>query len=294
MNTDLKIGVIGGDMRQLVMAAGLADEGFETAVFGFEDYGGSIGGVTRCVAMEDAVRSAAIVILPLPYSNDRIHLNTPLTQNDIHIDHLFSLFREGQIVIGGKFDKIAAGLAESAGIKLIDYYLREEITILNAVPTAEGAINIAMQELPVTLAESKALVLGYGRIGKILSAKLSALRVETDVCARKNEDFAWIRAYGYHGVRYSELDGLLPHYDVIFNTVPALLLDRNRLSVLKKDAVVIDLASKPGGVDFSAAKEKNINIIWALSLPGKYAPVTAGGILKDSVKLILREEGFEW
>jgi len=291
MYTGIKIGVIGGDLRQLAAAAKLAEDGYETAVFGFDEYEGSLGGVTRCVAMEDALRGSAAVVLPLPYSLDKIHLNTPLTQNDIHIDRLFSLFQKNQIIIGGKFDKIAEGLAESAEVKLHDYYLREEMTILNAVPAAEGAINIAMQELSVTLSDVKALILGYGRIGKILAHKLSALTKRIDVAARKTEDFAWIKAYGYEGVSYEKLEDTLPEYDVIFNTVPALLLDKDRLVKLKHGAVIIDLASKPGGVDFTSAKSLNINVVWALSLPGKYAPLTSGTALRDSIRHIMKEEG---
>lgn len=250
MNSDIKIGVIGGDLRQLVAAMELAENGYETAVFGFDSYEGALGMSTRCVAMEDAIRNANIIVLPLPYSIDKIHLNTPLSQNEIHLDYLFSLFNEKQVIIGGKFDLLAESFALTQKLTLTDYYKREDLTILNAIPTAEGAINIAMQELPITLSGSKALVLGYGRIGKILAHKLYGLHTDIYISARKHEDFAWINAFGYKGIAYDELDESIDQFDVIFNTVPALLLDDNRLKKLKPNVVIIDLASNPGGYGF--------------------------------------------
>ena len=134
MNSDIKIGVIGGDLRQLVAAMELAEEGFETAVFGFDSYEGALGMITRCVVMEDAIRNASIIVLPLPYSIDKIHLNTPLSQNEVHLDYLFSLFNENQMIIGGKFDLLAESLALNNKLKLTDYYKREDFAILNAIP----------------------------------------------------------------------------------------------------------------------------------------------------------------
>jgi len=79
--------------------------------------------------------------------------------------------------------------------------------------------------------------------------------------------------------------------DVVFNTVPAKLLNYTALSMLKSGTPVIDLASKPGGVDFEAARTLGTNIVWALSLPGKTAPVTAGEIICSTVLTIMEEYG---
>lgn len=269
MKNDIKIGVIGGDLRQLVAADELAADGYEVAVYGFDEYAGSFGMTTRCLSFEDAIRKADFVVLPLPYSLDKIHLNTPLSQCEIHLEDIFSVIKENQTVVGGKFDLTAEYLTSEKKLKLIDYYNREDLAVLNAMITAEGAINIAMQELPITLSNSKALVMGYGRIGKVLAHKLYGLHTQVYVSARKYEDFAWIEAFGYKSVGYDDIDKYLNEFDVIFNTVPALLLDGNRLENVKPDAVIIDLASNPGGVDFSAAKNLGKNVIWALSLPLK-------------------------
>lgn len=290
INNNIKIGVIGGDLRQLVAAQELANEGYEVAVYGFDEYNGPFGMTTRCVSIEDTLRKTDFIIMPLPYSVDKIHLNTPLSQSEIHLKDIFKHIESNQVVAGGRFDSVAHELAAENKLMIIDYYTREDLTILNALPTAEGAINIAMQELPVTISNSKILIMGYGRIGKILAHKLYGLHADIYICARKHEDFAWIEVFGYNSLSYDTLDDCLNNFDVVFNTVPSLVFDANRLQKLKTDAVIIDLASNPGGVDFSSAKNLGRNVIWALSLPGKYAPITSGKILAKSIKIIMNEK----
>ena len=45
----------------------------------------------------------------------------------------------------------------------------------------------------------------------------------------------------------------------------------------------------PTGVDFAAAQQSGLNVIWALSLPGKVAPRTAGNIIKDTILNMIHE-----
>ena len=125
----------------------------------------------------------------------------------------------------------------------------------NAVPTAEGAVQLVMEKTRQTLRGRKALIIGYGRVGKILAHQLFGMGAKVTVAARKSEDFAWIRAFGYDGLDTTRLQGVISDFDLVFNTVPALVLTYSRLAELKKDCLVIDLASKPGGADFILCKE---------------------------------------
>ena len=163
--------------------------------------------------------------------------------------------------------------------------------IPNAVPTAEGAIEIAIAETPFTIHGSKSLVLGYGKIGKILSKDLYALGAQTYVEARKYADLAMIEGHGYEPLPLDNLKDHIHEFDIIFNTIPSLILDDEILAKVKKDALIIDLASKPGGIDFDAAKTYGLKVIWALSLPGKIAPVSSGAIIKDTIMNIIKELG---
>ena len=130
-----------------------------------------------------------------------------------------------------------------------------------------------MEETIKTLHSSNVLVLGYGRVGKILANMLKGLGANVYCEARKNVDLAWIKAYGYEPVTLRSLNENLNKFDIIMNTIPALILTEKELKYLKKDCLLIDLASNPGGIDREAAKKQGIKTIWALSLPGKVAPL---------------------
>lgn len=160
-----------------------------------------------------------------------------------------------------------------------------------AIPTAEGAIQIAMEELCITLHDARALVIGNGRIGKLLSARLAGLGAHVTVSARSNADFAWINAMGMQALDTRSLAGHLAPFDVIFNTAPTRVLGNAELAEMQEETLILDLASKPGGVDFAAAQQLGRRAIWALSLPGKVAPMSSAVAIRDTIYHVLQEEG---
>lgn len=133
--------------------------------------------------------------------------------------------------------------------------------------------------------------MGYGKVGKMLAKDLYGIGADTFVEARKYADLALIEGHGLKPVPMESLKDKIGEFDIIFNTVPALILNNEILKSVRKDALIIDLASKPGGVDFERAKEYGLNVIWALGLPGKVAPITSGMIIKDTIMNIIREMG---
>ena len=86
--------------------------------------------------------------------------------------------------------------------------------------------------------------------------------------ARKDEDLAWVKAYGY---KYTNINSLgdLSKYDIIINTVPHLILTQESLQKVHSESLLIDLASNPGGIDKKVAKDMGLKLIWALALPRK-------------------------
>ena len=150
-----------------------------------------------------------------------------------------------------------------------------------------------MRELPITLFGARALVLGYGRIGKVLSAMLSALHAEVFVAARGQNDIANITVNGHRPIRFgdADFDRAIEKSEVIFNTVPAKVLTKQMLKKCDNCHLIIDLASGKGGTDFAAAEELGVKTVHALSLPGKVAPATAGNIIFDCILELLIREG---
>lgn len=319
-----KLAFIGGDARQLIAASRFRRMGYKTVLYGFGDSDfalqGSavdsaccsscfakpheiIGNVSASFALDcgtsvasvaEAVDGADAVILPLPASTDGERISTPLSGGAaLTFDELLRCMNKARVrlIAGGKLPDTWADACTASVISVFDYYESEEFAIANAIPTAEGALEIAMRELPITLNGSTSLVIGYGRIGKVLSRLLKAVGSDVTVSARKPRDMAWIKAYGHNAANTDELyDVLEKRFDVIFNTVPHTVLDERALTRLCGGTLIIDLASKPGGVDITAAERRSVKVVWALSLPGKVAPVTSGEIIADTVEMWLSEK----
>jgi len=106
---------------------------------------------------------------------------------------------------------------------------------------------------------------------------------DVSVVARKNEELAFARFYGCKCYNLHHIVDAVKNQDIIFNTVPYPIIDQKVIKHLNKEILIIDLASAPGGIDFQAAEKVGIKTIWALGLPGKVAPKTAGYIIKDVI-----------
>lgn len=277
----MNISVIGGDLRQLTLARLLSEDGYTVKIAGFDKGPGNVH------KTPENIWESNVIILPIPASHDGLTVNAPYSENPIPItaDKLSG----SSLVLGGNISDQLAEIFNAAKVKYIDYLKRDELMIRNAIPTAEGAIEIAFAEMPITLHSSNCLIVGYGRIGKVLSSMLKGIGANVAVSARKCPDLAWIASRGYTPIHNSDLINQISAFDVIFNTVPAMILDKNILQNVHPDTLIIDLASKPGGVDFATAKDLGLKVIWSLGLPGKVAPITSGEIIKDTVVNILNE-----
>ncbi len=278
------IWVAGGDPRQAALAALLADDGHSVHTYALEQ-----GAGTKCEPSLDGADRADCVVLPLPAAGADGKLNTPLSADSHELPEVLDALRPGQLVCAGMAGEGLKRMAEERDLVLRDYFAREELAVLNAIPTAEGAIQIAMEELPITLHDARVLVVGCGRLGKALAPRLRALGARVWVSARRYEQRAAAESMGLGSEGVDHLPDWLCSYDLVFNTVPARILGVEELAALKEDALVIDLASRPGGVDMDAAAALGVRVIWALSLPGKVAPVTSGRYIKDTIYHIMEE-----
>ena len=273
-------GIIGGDGRQQQLAALLRKDG--AAVHTYR--AGSIE--TKDDSLAEALKADA-VILPLPLSRGDGCMNCPA--DPMPLDALFSRLRGGGRILAGQVRPEEQEKAAGYGLVLEDYFLREELTVANAAATAEGAIRTAMEHTDRTLLGRRALVVGFGRIGKLLSFRLHGLGVTVAASARKAADLAWIRAYGYEALSTHGLSGHLQGFDLVFNTVPAPVLDGRLLSQLPPQCLCIDLASRQG-IDAAAAQDLGLRCIWARGLPGRLTPQTAAEAIREAVYHILSQE----
>lgn len=278
--------IVGGDLRSIELARLLMLDKNIVSVIGF----------TKEMLPEgtkmwdnDSIAKSDIVVMPMVVSYDDNTINAPYSDVSIKITDILDQI-QGQVLILGKASDSVVDNIKMRGIRYVDIQKREELMVLNAIPTAEGAIQTAMDSIPITLHSSNCMVLGFGRIGKILCNMLHVLDANVYAMARKEKDLAFIFASGYNKVYPNELGRVARHMDVIFNTVPHVILGRDELDGLKKDVVIIDLASKPHGVDKNIAESMGYKVKFLPGLPGKVAPKTCAGFMKDVIYSIVAEE----
>lgn len=222
---------------------------------------------------------------------DYILLPMPQDAGKADLARILRAARPDTLALGGKVSAPVRAAADAAGIELVDYFARPELASLNAVPTAEGCLCLLMQLRDRTIWQSPILVLGYGRVGRAVARRLQVLGAVVTVAARSPEQRAGARCAGCRAADLTQLRRMLPGFDAVVNTIPAPVLGREELSCLPQGALVIDLASMPGGTDFAAAKALGIRAEHALSLPARCAPQTAGELVADTVLNILEERG---
>lgn len=281
-----RFAVIGGDLRQAYLAQSIAQDGYFVYAAALDDY--SFSTVVRKTDLQSAVNQCTHIVLPLPVTRDGLTIFAPYAAKPLPMDETLAEKLKGKPIYCGQAQKLPhGGLWDELDIH--DYFEREDLAVRNAIPTAEGALQIAMQELPFTINGSDCLVAGYGRIGKVLSRMLKDLGARVTVSARRPEHLAWIESDGMRPVR-TELIRDSGQYDIIFNTIPHTVFDARTLAMTAPSALFIELASPPYGVDLDAAERLNIPVILAQSLPGKVAPQTAGIMIKQAIYSMLHGE----
>ncbi len=273
----MNIVVAGGDLRQVYAANELNRAGHEVSVLGFDE------GLPFDVDIEECeeLSKARLIVLPLGIKKEEF-LNTPLSEKKISFEKFLDQLPKGCAISGGNMSEEEKQLLQSRGFAVSDYFKVEELTAANAVLTAEAALQIAMTE-PISLWGSSCLILGYGRIGRALTKLLVSFGAEVTVMARDAGQRFWADWEGTKSIRHEQLSSVIAKQNFIFNTVPNLLLKEDELSLTSEDVLLIELASKPYGIDREAVEKLGRQYILASGLPGKHSPKTAGKLIAKTV-----------
>ena len=281
-------GIIGGDLRQVYMAQILAEQGYRVCVYGLckeisQDMQTNVksGEPVLCEkSMADAVQKSGIIIAPIPMTKNKKDLNNQAGKDDLGLNELAEELKEGQYFFAGCIPDGFRDKAADNGV-VCDFMKKEELAIYNSIATAEGAIAEAIQKSPLNLHRSECLVLGYGKCGKTLAAYLKGMFCRVTVCARRPDVRSEASILADEVISFDDIPDNLKQYSFIFNTIPNMIMDRSLLMSVKKQAIIIDIASAPGGVDFTAAKELGIPAWLCPGLPGKYAPESSARTMTD-------------
>ncbi len=284
-----KISVIGGDLRISKLAIMLAEDDNEISVYGMEKSNEieENSTITKCDDLEETIDKSDIIIGSVPFLKSDKEMYATFSDKHIFLEDLIKNEHKDKLFIAGSISEKAKNeLLKSYGY-VIDIMEREELVILNTIATAEGAIEVAINNTDKILHGSKVLVLGFGRVGKVVARNFHELSTKVSVAARKTTDLAWIEAFGYDAININSLREDLENFDMIINTVPQMIITKNVMKYMKKDVLLIDLASRPGGINRDDAKALNLKLVWALALPGKVAPVTSAKFIKQTIYNIL-------
>ncbi|MDR3542421.1 MAG: dipicolinate synthase subunit DpsA [Desulfosporosinus sp.] len=285
----ISLAVIGGDDRELYLIPELQKQGAYIVGVGFEN-ASPIPGMTLAPSLQDVVGQVDALLFPMFGTDERGVVKAKYSASPIVLNKeiLQAIPARVPVIIGWARPALKS-VAEKLGILLVETITLNEITILNSIPSAEGAIQMAMEATTITIHGSESFVLGLGRTGWTLARMLKGIGAHVTGVARKPSDLARADEMGFHAVHLADLEEEIGRAEIIFNTVPHLILDRVMLDKVARDAVIVDLASIPGGTDFEYAQMLGIKALLAPGLPGIVAPKTAGRILAQIYpQLILR------
>ncbi len=286
----MKVALVGGDRRSALLAQLLWRDGHRVRCYALEK-ALLPAEIPRDSCLPAALYGADAVILPVPAEKGPL-LNTPLSAQNLTLEELWDNLWPEQWVFGGGFGEASAARALQGGQILCDLLRRPGFVTGNAALAAEAAVGILIRESEGSLRHSRCLLLGCGRIGKLLARKLAGLGADVTVMARKAADRALVAELGYTPLEPEALEGRIGDFDLIVNTVPARVLSDAALCCVAPEALLLELASPPGGFNRDLARNIGLRALIAPGLPGQYSPLAAARLMRREIEAAL-EEGKE-
>ncbi|MEB3103427.1 dipicolinate synthase subunit DpsA [Ferviditalea candida] len=287
----LQVAFLGGDTRHLEMILRFVEWDANVVLIGFEQIHDRFNGVSMAKLAKEVLRKADVLILPVVGTDEDGRVESSYSTDTLVLDNVCMdwLPKHAKIYTGAAKPYLK-NLCRNHGIDLVELFNRDDVAIYNSIPTAEGAIMMAIQNTDITIHGSRCMVLGFGRTGLTLAGMLQRLGAQVKVGVQKPDQFARASAMNFQPFFTKDLNDEVLDTDMIFNTVPDIILAAHVITRISHRAIIIDLASKPGGTDFRFAEKRGIKALLAPSLPGLVAPKTAGHILANALCELIQDE----
>lgn len=291
MLTGVQVVLLGGDARQLEVIRKLTELDASVTVAGFDQLRTPLEGAIQAEYSPELFQSADALILPAVGTDDDGRIMTVFSDQELILtSEEVSKLPKHCTIYAGMAKPYLRELCAKHGIALAELFDRDDVAIYNSIPTAEGALMMAIQNTDITIHGSSSMVLGIGRTGLTLARTLQGLGAKVKVGIRKEEHFARAYEMGFEPFYLKDLIRQVGNIDLLFNTIPTMIVTAQIIANLPSRAVIIDLASKPGGTDFRFAEKRGIKALLAPGLPGIVAPKTAGRIIAEVLSRLIMEE----
>ena len=280
----MRFALVGGDERSALLAAMLTNDGHRVRTYALEK--AKLDSETGC--LQGCVYGADCVILPVPTEKSGF-FNCPLSDEELSMQDLPGALWPQQLVLGGNLSREFCIRAQKENLFVKDFMKQPSFVVGNAVLTAEGALQCLIEAGKSSLWQEKVLVLGWGRIGKLLALRLLALGSKVYVAARNGESVAMARAIGCEAFSLDELEENIGEMKYIVNTIPARVIGESALCCVDPQTILLELASQPGGFDRNMAENIGVNVRFAPGLPGKCSPYAAAKLMYQAVYQIINQ-----
>lgn len=301
--------VIGGDMRQVYLAEELASSPYacpSDVDSDIHDKTSRICCYALCMppkehripgassitvmdSLEKACLASSCVVCPVPLCKNQFYINQSAFNEPLYLSRLLDALKCGQLFFAGCIPADFRTAAEEKGIHVFDLMENQSLAYFNSVATAEGAVCEAVQRSPLNLRRSRCAVLGYGRCGTTLTHYLKGMFCHVSAFANPEKELAQASIFADHSGTLNDFETCAGKFDFIFNTIPAPVITAVLLAKMQRHVTIIDIASAPGGIDFTAAKQSGIHAFHCLGLPGKYAPLASAKAIKETIEKEIKE-----
>ncbi len=238
-----------------------------------------IGGGSRLEVCADIVESSVkhcrfdeIILLTVPTSRDRVHL----TGTNIPLRSVIDNAEGNSLIVGYGLPASFVTDAVIEGLSVFDLCQDEVFLRENAEISAHGTVGNIMTRHKKSVSQMNIGIIGYGRIGKVLSRLLLFLGAQITVFTRREETRLELCGVGIDAKGTEDIKDAIG-LDIIINTAPAHLISAPEAALLhERGTEIIDIASADAVPDGEG-------VVRLLSIPDKMYPISAGKIYASAV-----------